>query len=264
MHKLLPWLPAWLRPSAPSLPQPQWQATLIRYPFLRSLSASQQNQLHALCALFLQQKEFQGVGVVVTDAMALDIAAQACLPLLHLHPKAHIALRWYDDFVGIVIHPGVMRARRSLEDEIGVVHAYSEDLVGEAMEGGPVALSWADVQEAATQSAQGYNVVIHEFAHKLDLRDGMADGCPPLPSRSARKAWLSALQTEYQHFCDALALHQRFGQPEPYLDPYACESLDEFFAVAVESYFVNRPALQSAHPSLPALFDTFFRPKEGP
>jgi MtfA peptidase len=256
-------LPAWLQRPNPKLPQPLWQNTLASYPFLQALSDADKTRLHDLCALFLQQKEFQGVGIAITDAMALDIAAQACLPLLHLHERPAQALHWYDDFVGIVVHPGQMRARRTLEDETGVVHSYSEDLVGEALDGGPVTLSWADVQAAATESAQGYNVVIHEFAHKLDLRDGQADGCPPLPSSAARAQWQATLQAEYQSFCDALALHQRFAAPEPFLDPYACESVDEFFAVAAESYFVNRPALQAAHPGLPALFDSFFRPKLG-
>ena len=129
----------------------------------------------------MARKEFHGAGgLLVTDAMAVAVAAQACLLLVGLasdkDPAA--ALAWYDDFVGIVLHPGEVLARREIADEAGVVHAWSEALTGEAMEGGPVMLSWADVADAGTSAAAGYNVVMHEFAHKIDMADGYADGVP--------------------------------------------------------------------------------------
>jgi hypothetical protein len=79
--------------------------------------------------------------------------------------------------VGIVVHPDEVVAQREVMDDDGVVHAYDEVLAGEAMEGGPVMLSWRDVADAGETAASGYNVVIHEFAHVLDMGDGAADGC---------------------------------------------------------------------------------------
>ncbi len=184
------------------------------------------------------------------------------------------ALQWYDDFVGIVLHRGEVLARREVTDESGVVHHYREALTGEAMDGGPVMLSWSDVANAGTTAEEGYNVVIHEFAHKIDMRDGEADGCPPLPSgflgstsaSQARTLWLSRLQAEYDRFSDRVAAAQRFaGLVEmPWMDPYAAQAPSEFFAVAVEAYFVNPLRLADESPGLHNLLDSFFRPAEGP
>ena len=89
----------------PEIPAELWLQTVRQYPFLAALTIEEQSKLRAISALFLQQKEFTGAhGMEVTDAMAVAIAAQACLPLLHWGDPAK-ALDWYDDFVGIVVHP---------------------------------------------------------------------------------------------------------------------------------------------------------------
>ncbi|MBX3657900.1 MAG: zinc-dependent peptidase [Ramlibacter sp.] len=256
---------AWLRRrrSPPDIPPALWQGTLARYPFLAQRPDDELQRLRALAAGFLAQKEFHGAhGLTVTDDMALDISAQAVLPLLHLAPPASPgeALRWYDDFVGIVVHAGEVLAQREVVDEDGVVHHYSEVLTGEAMDGGPVMLSWHDVRDAGETARDGYNVVIHEFIHKIDLRDGLPDGCPPLPSAAARQAWLDTLNGAYETFREQVILAERFGGEPAWLDPYGAQSPDEFFAVACEAYFVNRPRFAGDFPALVALFDGFFKP----
>ena len=133
-------------------------------------------------------------------------------------------------------------------------HHYDEALTGEAMEGGPVMLSWHDVESAGESAEWGYNVVIHEFAHVLDMADGEADGVPPLPSMQARKTWLAALTEEYEIFC-AWVDEER----ETVLDPYGAEAIDEFFAVAVEAFFVAAEAMRAEHPRLYALFAEYFQ-----
>ena len=255
---MLNWLQAlWRRPSsrADAIPETLWQITLRNYPFLARRPLAEQQRLRALVAEFLAHKEFTGAhGLVVTDPMAVAIAAQACLPVLHLQR----GLRWYDDFKGIVVHPGAMLARREVTDGIGVVHRYSEALLGEAMERGPVTLSWQDVAAAGDLAERGHNVVIHEFAHKIDMRDGAADGCPPLPSRAARRAWHAVMQPAYDAFCERVAMAQRFGGPPPWLDDYGATAPAEFFAVACEAYFVNRERFTQDFAALTALFDQFF------
>ena len=199
--------------------------------------------------------------------MAVAIAAQACLPLLHWGAPEQ-ALRWYADFVGIVVHPGEVVARREAVDEAGVVHQFDEVLSGEAMEHGPVMLSWQDVAAAGTSAETGYNVVVHEFAHKIDMRNGEPDGCPPLPPgfmgaaspRAAQTAWRAVLEPAFDAFREQVIIAERFGGAEPWLDPYGAESPTEFFAVACEAYFVNRVRFGEDFPALLALFDAFFRP----
>ncbi|MFD0666334.1 M90 family metallopeptidase [Ramlibacter sp. MAHUQ-53] len=244
------------RRTAPAIPEDLWLQVLADFPFLAQRPAADLTRLRELAARFLRDKEFHGAqGLVITDALALSIAAQAVLPVLHL------GLGWYDDFVGIVVHPDEVVARRSAVDEAGVVHDWDEVLAGEAMERGPVMLSWRDVREAGQGRDDGYNVVVHEFVHKLDMRDGASDGCPPLPSRAARQAWLSVMQAEYEAFRERVVIAERFGGEPTWLDPYGAQSVDEFFAVACEAYFVQRERFATEFPVLVPLFDGFFGPK---
>jgi MtfA peptidase len=257
-----------------------WHSTVATLPFIHTLPAPDLQRLRQLASLFLDRKEFSGAqGWVVTDAQAVMVAVQACLPILHIAPpeRPDLALRWYDGFVGIVLHAGEVRARRSSLDEAGVLHSWHEDLTGETLQGGPLMLAWSDVAAAGATASESYNVVIHEFIHVMDLQDGLADGCPPM-SAHARRAWLAALQSEYEAFCEQCALWERFGsmnsiaphrpgdatdQPalqKPVLDAYGTISIDEFFAVAAEAYFVRRAAFAQMHPQLLAQFDLFFRP----
>jgi MtfA peptidase len=272
------WLPGRLR-RAPSVPDPLWQALLAQHPFLAALPGADLQQLRLLSSHFLADKEFHGAnGLVITDPMVLAIAAQACLPLLHMarpdgtrptHPLQR--LDWYADFVGIVVQPGAAVAQREVVDGSGVVHRYREVLAGEAMHGGPIMLSWTEVAQAPQVAAQGHNVVIHEFAHKFDMRGrdgaGEPDGAPPLPhgflglqgERQGREHWRRTMQAAYDSFFEAVSMAQRFGGERPWLDDYAAQSPAEFFAVTSEAYFVNRPRFEQEFPKLTTLYDGFYR-----
>jgi Mlc titration factor MtfA (ptsG expression regulator) len=248
----------WLRRrrAAPEIPEALWRETLALHPFIAARGAQDLAKLRELSSQFLATKEFNGAnGFEITDRVALAIAVQAVLPVLHL------GLAWYDDFVGIVVHADEVIARRKSEDETGVVHEWDEVLAGEAMQGGPVMLSWQDVAAAGDHEDGAYNVVIHEFVHKLDMRDGRADGCPPLPSRAAREKWLSVLNAEYESFKEKATIAERFGGEPTWLDPYAATGIDEFFAVACEAYFVNRARFAAEFAALVPLFDGFFNPR---
>ena len=251
-----------------------WQSTLADLPFLQALPAADLHRLRHLVSLFLDHKEFSGAhDWEVTDAQAVMVATQACLPILYIAPpdRPDLALRWYDGFVGIVLHAGEVRARRMETDEAGVVHSWQEDLTGEVVQGGPLMLAWSDVAAAGASANESYNVVIHEFIHVMDMQDGSPDGCPPMPLE-ARRAWLATMQAQYDAFCEQLQQWERFGSlavslsssgqstpmQEPLLDSYGTTSIDEFFAVAAEAYFVRRADFASAYPELLALFDRFF------
>jgi len=257
------WLRSLRRP--PGIPEAAWQATLARYRFLAERPVEDIDALRRLAAQFLHKKQFHGAhGFVITDEVALAVAAQAVLPVLHLRG----GLSWYDDFVGIVIHPSEAVAPRKTVDETGVVHEYKEVVAGEAMDRGPVMLSWQDVLASSITQDRGYNVVIHEFAHKIDMRGGAADGCPPLPpgfrgirsARDARIAWFAVFQPTFEDFREKTIMAERFGGEPTWLDAYAAQSPGEFFAVACEAYFVNRARLQLDMPELVTLFDDFFVP----
>lgn len=254
------------------IPDALWLTTLARYPFLAQKDEKVGARLRLLAAHFLNQKEFTGAnGLEVSDAMAVAIAAQACLPLLHLGPprRPQAALAWYDDFVGIVVQPHDVYARREVMDEAGVVHRYKELIAGEAMDRGPVMLSWPAVEVAGSHGGIGHSVVIHEFIHKMDMKGGDADGCPPLPPgfmgtqsvRAARAAWLAVLVPAYQALRQQVSLAERFGQPMPWLDAYGATSLVEFFPVACEAYFVQRARFTEEWPELTTLFDALFDPR---
>lgn len=239
-----------------AIPDALWDATVAALPFVAARLPEQRERLRRLASLFLDRKEFSGAGgLEVTDEIALAVAVQACLPVLEL------GIDQYDGFVGIVLHADAVRAPREVTDEHGIVHAYDEELTGEAMAGGPLMLSWADVLPSDRLAADddeaptsAYNVVIHEFAHVLDMRDGEADGVPLLGSAAERRAWMDVLMPEYDRFCERVVCGH-----DTVLDPYAAEAPDEFFAVASEAFFVMPGALKEEQPVLYRLLSSYFR-----
>jgi MtfA peptidase len=223
-----------------------WFATLTAFPFLTHRSAQHLARLRNLSTLFLAHKEFSGAGgLQVSDAMAVAIAAQACVPILEL------GLKCYDGFVGIVVHPDAVAARRESVDAAGVVHHYIEELAGEAMDGGPVMLSWRDVAEAGASARWGYNVVIHEFVHVLDMRAARA-GIEP--AAGTVSAWSRRLGAHYARFVDRVDAGE-----QTLLDPYGAEAIEEFFAVASETFFVAPIEFRHEEPELYELLCDFFR-----
>jgi Mlc titration factor MtfA (ptsG expression regulator) len=176
-----------------------WKAVVAPMPFLRGLSPEELRRLRELALVFLAEKQFTG---------------------------AH-GLRVDDEWSEIVVHPGDFRVRISETDDEGVVHEFDDERAGESWPGGPVVLSWD-----AAANAPDMNVVIHEFAHKLDMAGGEADGMPPLHSGMDRRAWTEAFSGAYEGFCDAVDRGK-----DTWLDPYAAESPGEFFAVASEAFF---------------------------
>ena len=226
-----------------------WKRTLVRYAFLRRRDPTDAAALRRLTSLFLDRKEFTSTGDLrLSNDVVVAIAAQACLPILHL------GLDRYDGFVGIVVHPDHVVARREVADEAGVVHEYDEVLAGEAVQGGPVMLSWRDVRNAGHSAGSGYNVVIHEFAHVLDMATGRADGVPVLPADIPAREWATLMQDEYARFVKRVD-----AEEETVLDPYGATGPEEFFAVASESFFVSPQQLSREHAALYRMLARFYR-----
>ena len=176
----------------PTVPEELWARTLAALPFLAALAVDEKKALKTLVEGFLAEKEFSVAGgLELSDEICVSIAAQGCLPILKL------GLAPYRNWVGIVVYPDEFVVSRRIEDESGIVHEFDDVLSGEAWEGGPLIISWHDAQMAGA----GYNVVIHEFAHKLDMLNGDADGMPALHSGMAENDWQAVFSTAYDDFC---------------------------------------------------------------
>jgi Mlc titration factor MtfA (ptsG expression regulator) len=233
-----------------------WRWALKEHKIFRWLAEADRERLRELSTIFLAEKVFDPVGGVELDEeLKVSIAAQACLPLLGLD------LDWYSDWSTIIVTPREYDVTKRDVDEAGVVHEYDDEYSGEAFDLGPVALSRVDVE--ASGWGDGYNVVIHEMAHKLDGRDGSFDGCPPLHRGMDTGEWREAFREAYESLRLELGKPSRRRGPKARrgarIDPYAAESPDEFFAVACE-YFYERPALLlSEYPRVYRQLALFFR-----
>ena len=243
-----------------------WRQVLDAHPFLAALNADESAQLLARSAWLLASKTINGAqGLEVSDFMRLSIAAQASLPILNLAPEL------YEGWDEIIVYPASFRIPRSRQDDDGVVHEYIEYAAGEAWEGGPLVLSWEDTQ----LSEGGFNVVIHEFAHKLDLRSGFADGMPSLAAHPdlKPKVWRQVLDDSLDRFIAALDAVEAaiphdvdpeseeadawYGQLP--MDPYAATDEAEFFAVSSEHFFVDPVPMQQALPEWYGLLRAYYR-----
>lgn len=232
-----------LRRSAPD--PALWRQVTAALPFLQGLTAAERLRLREYTVLFLDDKQMHGArGFELTDAVRLSIAVQACLPVLNLGLEA------YGGWVGIVVYPGEFRVRREETDDSGVVHEYDDALSGEAWPGGPVILSWQDIELGAA----GYNVVIHEFAHKLHMSRGDMDDFPPPHAGMDRERWLAAWDAAYDRFCAEVDRGAR-----TLIDPYASEHPAEFFAVLSEAFFTQPRAVRSAYAELYRQLALFYR-----
>ena len=235
-----------------------WAWAVKEHKIFHWLGGEDRARLREFATIFLSEKTFDSVGAfALKEDLRVSIAAQACLPLLGLD------MDWYSDWSTIIVTPKEYEVKKRDVDEAGVVHEYDDEFSGEAFDLGPVALSKVDIE--ASGWGDGYNVVIHEMAHKLDGRDGSFDGCPPLHRGMDYEAWREAFRGAYDSLRSALDKGvQKRGRVSrakrgPRIDSYAAESPDEFFAVACE-YFYERPALlRSEYPAVFAQLALFFR-----
>lgn len=244
------WFGRWRRARAlrrQAIDDAQWQRVVSRFSFLRALPAEDLRRLRELAALFLDRKPVSGAGGLrMTREMQLLIAAQACLLVLNL------GLDYYDDWVEVIVYPDEFVTDHEYMSEDGVVHRMRGPLSGEAWERGPVILSWRDAE--AADGGDGYNVVLHEFAHKLDMRNGAANGFPPLHAGMDRAAWSRAFESAYEDFRQRLE-----RRDEICVDPYAAEHPAEFFAVLSEAFFEKPDAVHADYPGIYQQLAAFYR-----
>jgi Mlc titration factor MtfA (ptsG expression regulator) len=263
------------RRAPPPIPGALWADAVHSMPFLARLNDDELRRLQALTERFLATHAISGAGgFTVTDEIALRIAAQACLPVLNL------SLDLYRDMAGVIVYPSAFIVHHSEVDEAGVVHEWDAPMAGEALDaGGAVVLSWEDALEDHAWD-DGGNLVIHEFAHKIDMGSGGANGCPPFLAEFHQgidpARWTRVFSAAYDDFCRRVdALERRLpanfdegndshldqyaelAQALP-MDPYGAENPAEFFAVASEAFFSQPAPLAAAYGQVLELLEQYY------
>lgn len=227
--------------------QVQWRAAIARLPLLQKLAEEEKQKLIRLSILFLHYKVFEGAHQLeVTLQMKLTIALQACLPILQL------GIDWYRGWVSVIVYPSQFVPERRYVDEYGVEHNSRSVLSGESWHRGPVVLSWEDTEHAG--QIDGDNLVIHEFAHKLDVLNGRTNGFPPLHKGMDPGQWSTALTRAFED------MQHRYssGFPIP-INGYAASSPAEFFAVFSEVFFERPDIVNQYYPDVYQQFRQFYR-----
>ena len=226
-----------------------WRQSAAGLPWLRQFDDARTARLRELVAAFLVGKAITPLhGLQLNEVQRLRLAMLCCLPLLEFGREG------LHGWSQLLVYPDAFRVQRSHEDAHGVFHEGAEELIGEAWERGPVILSWADVRADIASPREGFCVVAHEIAHKLDALDGVLDGTPPLP-RAWQRAWARDFQQAYERLCREVDAGR-----ETAIDAYAAESPEEFFAVCSECHFSDASPLRRAMPEVAAHLQRFYGP----
>ncbi len=202
------------------------------------LAPEELGRMEALVAKFFHDTNWDPAkGFDLTDEIKVLISAQASMLLLGLD------IDEYPRLSSVIVHPATVRLRGTHYQGSGIYSSGTQHLSGQASPRGSVVLSWAAARTGANNPDRGQNVVYHEFAHRLDMLDGVTDGTPPLEDEAARQRWAEVCTRAY----DTVR-----AEGSPVLRPYAGTNPAEFFAVATEAFF-NRPIELCEHE--PELFD---------
>ena len=224
-----------------------WQTVRRALPIMGTLAEPDAGKLRELTDAFLRSKSIEGAGgFELDDETRVVVAAQACIPILALGIDAYTGWR------SVIVYPGGFMSRGTSVDESGIEHEWEEARSGESWSDGPVVLSWEDV--VASGQLEGYNVVIHEMAHKLDMLNGDANGFPPLHADMDGATW-------YRVFSEAFEdLDARVDAGEETdIDEYAAEEPGEFFAVTSEYFFEAPEVLCECYPKVYDELRAFYR-----
>ncbi|MEP0354601.1 M90 family metallopeptidase [Paraglaciecola sp.] len=209
------------------------------FPLYRRLPDELQQTLKQHIQIFLDEKEIVGRDSFnITDQVRVLIAAQACVLILKRPGN------YYPGFQSILVYPDTYIAKNTRTE--GMLHITDTSTrAGESWHKGPIILAWSHVIQGARDSRDGRNVVMHEFAHKLDEENAAMDGLPMLPTAAQYQAWSEVLNAEFavqqQKWADGI---------DDVIDSYGATSPAEFFAVVTETFFEKPHPLENHHPKL--------------
>lgn len=218
-------------------------------PYYAMLAPTEQTKLRDDLRILIAEKNWEGCGgLTLTDEMRVTIAAQASVLLLGLDHD------YYPTVESILVYPEGYVAPDRQRGPDGVVDAWPSARLGEAWLRGPIVLSWSDAEIGGSNSEDGHNVVYHEFAHKLDMNDGAADGVPLLHDQAEVEQYASVMSAEFDH----LVRHSGQDQAKV-LDKYAATNAAEFFAVCTEAFFEKPVRMRDQHPALYRVLRDYYR-----
>ncbi|MHB8120595.1 MAG: M90 family metallopeptidase [Desulfuromonadaceae bacterium] len=231
---------------------PRWEEVLrTNVAHYCMLYDTERTELRALTQVFIEEKQWEGCGgLELNDEILVTIAAQACILLLGLPHN------YYRNVESILVYPSAVMPPAHTPGVFEQINSPLEGpvpLVGQAFTNGPVILVWDSVLHGARHPRNGHNVVYHEFAHKLDMLDGSADGTPPL-DRDQLAAWVAVCTREFLRLRSLTEKGQK-----TFLDSYGTKNEAEFFAVATEEFFDRPLALQEHAPDLYQLLSSYYR-----
>lgn len=232
---------------------PEWERYVrASVPHYSLLDESERSELHATMQVFVEEKLWEGCGgLELTDEIRVTIAAQACLLQLGLPHD------YYRNVESILVYPSTVlipEHRLGVFESVGGPVEASLPILGQAFARGPVILVWDAVLHGSRHPEQGHNVVYHEFAHKLDMLDGSADGTPPLADPDQLAEWVAVCTREFLR----LRLLADKGH-KTFLDSYGAKNEAEFFAVATEEFFDRPLVLQGHAPDLYHVLSAYYR-----
>jgi Mlc titration factor MtfA (ptsG expression regulator) len=213
----------------------------------RLLDDADRDRLGMLADWLLRERRWEAArGLELTDEVRTVVSAHAVLPILGLDES------WYDGVGAIIVRDGSMTQRHTAGPVRGTFERSPQAVDGESHhDDGPLMVSWRAARREAANPRFGRDVVLHEFAHKIDMHDGVLDGTPLLPDDTDRQRWVEVCTIHY----DAI----RAGSPSSMLRSYAGTNPGEFFAVTTETFFTRPLDLADRHPDLYAVFADFYR-----
>jgi MtfA peptidase len=232
--------------AAPPLP-PTWAACLAaNFQHWDALDAGEKQVLEDIIQVLIAEKSWEGCnGFAITEEVQVTIAAQAGLLLIGIEHD------YYQNVDSILVYPSTYKLPRSRQVG-GAVSEEKTAVLGSAHHGGPVILAWDSAKAGGRDADDGRNLVYHEFAHKLDMLDGMVDGTPELEADEF-KAWVEVMTAEY----DKLVSRSRKGK-KSVIDSYGATDVAEFFAVTTESFFEKPVRMKAEHPRLYDVMQSFY------
>lgn len=238
----------WQSTHSASSDETDWdRAALI--PLLTPLSTDERQKLVTLAKKFLRQKK-----LVPLQELVLDTQQQARIALLFSLPVLELGLEWLDGFHEVLIYPAPFVVADSWQDDFGLVHQGEVVHSGQSWDQGPVVLNWLEIQDSFDLS--GFNLIIHETAHKLDLRNaGVVNGIPLIPLREVAR-WEQLLHGAMVDLQDEV---EQVGEDATSMDAYAASDPAECFAVLSEYFFSSPELLAERFAELYRCFVHFYR-----
>jgi Mlc titration factor MtfA (ptsG expression regulator) len=216
------------------------------------LEEAERAHLRALIQVFIAEKNWEGAGgLELDDEIRVTISAQACLLILG------VPHNYYEDVESIIVYPSTVvppqRKLGSFENTTAPMDV-EQPILGQAFLRGPVIIIWDAALRGSRHPELGHNVIYHEFAHKLDMLDGAADGTPPLRDRTEYRDWIDICSREYKRL-----RHDAARGKKSFLSAYAATSPAEFFAVATQQFFDKPRLLMSQAPDLYRVLREYYR-----